>query len=58
MRRMQPDDVLELQRAQHERQLVPLSSFATVHWISGPSQLVGFNGYPSVRICRRGQARL
>jgi multidrug efflux pump len=26
-----------------------MSSFATVHWSVGPSQIVGFNYYPSVR---------
>ena len=31
-------------------QLVPLSSFATVDWARGPTQIVGFNYYPSVRI--------
>ena len=36
-------------------QLVPMSSFATVQWSSGPSQIVGFNYYPSVRIS--GQAK-
>ena len=30
--------------------MVPLSSFATAEWGYGPAQIVGYNGYPSVRI--------
>ena len=30
--------------------LVPMSSFASVKWATGPAQIVGFNYYPSVRI--------
>ena len=30
----------------------------TAHWSVGPTQIVGFNGYPSVRISGIGQARL
>src|SRR5207248_2576674 len=30
--------------------LVPFSSFATIRWIIGPTQIVGFNYYPAVRI--------
>jgi len=33
---------------------VPLSAFAHVEWVKGPAQVVGYNGYPSVRIS--GQA--
>ncbi|WP_163359849.1 efflux RND transporter permease subunit, partial [Klebsiella aerogenes] len=29
---------------------VPLQSFAQVQWTMGPSQVVGFNGYPSIKI--------
>jgi multidrug efflux pump len=31
-------------------QLVPFSAFATIEWSKGPTQIVGFNYYPSVRI--------
>ena len=48
--RMQPDDILTLQRAQQQGQPVPLSSFATTRWITGPTQTVGFNYYPSMSI--------
>jgi multidrug efflux pump len=37
-------------------QLVPMSSFATVQWATGPSQIVGFNYYPSVRISGEAKA--
>ncbi|WP_223252264.1 efflux RND transporter permease subunit [Paracoccus mutanolyticus] len=30
--------------------MVPFSSFASVTWEQGPSQVVGYNGYPSIRI--------
>src|SRR5206468_8458445 len=35
--------------------LVPFSSFATVEWAKGPTQIAGFNYYPAVRIS--GEAR-
>src|SRR3546814_3519105 len=28
----------------------PLSAFARVEWVRGPTQLVGYNGYPAVRV--------
>jgi len=37
------------------RNLVPLSSFASIQWGKGPSQIVGFNYYPTIRIS--GEAR-
>ncbi len=30
--------------------MVPFSSFARVAWVTGPTQVVGFNGYPAVRL--------
>lgn len=35
---------------------MPLSSFATVRWLVGPAQIVGFNYYPSVRISGAARA--
>ncbi len=43
---------------QPQGQLVPFSAFATVEWAKGPTQIVGFNYYPSVRISGEAQARL
>ncbi|MDX3925114.1 MAG: efflux RND transporter permease subunit [Shinella sp.] len=53
-KRMQTDDLLRLNVRNSNGGMVPLSSFATVEWIRGPSQIVGYNGYPSIRIS--GQA--
>ena len=56
--RMQADDMLTYNVKNSRGQLVPFSSFATVEWAKGPTQIVGFNGYPSVRISGEAQARL
>jgi multidrug efflux pump len=48
--RMQPDEILAYNVRNSQGRLVPLSSFASVGWAVGPTQVVGFNYYPSVRI--------
>ncbi|MBR2819976.1 MAG: multidrug efflux RND transporter permease subunit [Reyranella sp.] len=48
--RMNPDGILAYNVRNSLGQLVPFSSFATVEWAKGPTQIVGFNYYPSVRI--------
>jgi multidrug efflux pump len=48
--RMQPDQVLNYQVRNKDGKLVPLSSFASTRWLVGPTQIVGFNYYPAVRI--------
>jgi multidrug efflux pump len=53
--RMQADEILTYNVRNGRGQLVPVSSFATARWSVGPSQIVGFNYYPSVRIS--GSAR-
>jgi multidrug efflux pump len=53
--RMQADDILKFNVRNSQGQLVPIASFATVEWEVGPTQIVGFNYYPSVRIS--GSAR-
>jgi multidrug efflux pump len=53
--RMQTDDILTFNVRNSKGSLVPFSSFASVRWIVGPTQLVGFNYYPAVRIS--GSAR-
>src|SRR5829696_2974794 len=55
MGRMRADDMLSYYVKNADGQLVPFSSFATVEWAKGPTQIVGFNYYPSVRIS--GEAR-
>jgi multidrug efflux pump len=48
--RMQADDLLNFHVRNGEGRLVPFSSFASLRWKVGPTQLIGFNYYPSVRI--------
>ncbi|MDE1158181.1 MAG: efflux RND transporter permease subunit [Neorhizobium sp.] len=52
--RMQAADLLNLNVRNSNGGMVPISSFANVEWVRGPSQVVGYNGYPSMRIA--GQA--
>ncbi|MCD0423148.1 multidrug efflux RND transporter permease subunit [Rubrivivax sp. JA1024] len=53
--RMNGDDILAYTVKNSRGQLVPFSSFATVEWAKGPTQIVGFNYYPAIRIS--GEAR-
>ncbi len=48
--RMQPDDVLRINVLNSKGQAVPLSAFASTHWVTGPMQTVRYNGYPAMRI--------
>ena len=48
--RMQQNEILAYKVRNEHGELVPFSSFATLNWSIGPSQIVGFNYYPSVRI--------
>ncbi|OON61084.1 multidrug efflux RND transporter permease subunit [Massilia sp. KIM] len=48
--RMQPDDLLRLNALNLQGQPVPLSSFATTRWITGPMQTIRYNGYPAMSI--------
>jgi multidrug efflux pump len=52
--RMQTADLLKLTVRNAQGGMVPLSAFSRVEWVKGPAQVVGYNGYPSVRI--NGQA--
>jgi multidrug efflux pump len=52
--RMQTKDLLNLNVRNASGGMVPFSAFARVEWSKGPSQIVGYNGYPAVRI--NGQA--
>jgi multidrug efflux pump len=53
--RMKAEDILNYNVKNSRGQLVPLSSFASVEWSRGPTQIAGFNYYPAVRIS--GEAR-
>jgi len=48
--RMQADDLLRLNASNAKGEAVPLSAFASTHWIKGPMQTVRYNGYPAMRI--------
>ena len=48
--RMQPEDMLQLNAANQQGKLVPLSAFATTHWVNGAMQTIRYNGYPAMRI--------
>jgi len=48
--RFQPDDLLTYSVRNSSGAMVPFSSFARVVWTTGPTQIIGFNGYPAVRI--------
>ena len=48
--RMTVESVLKLNVRNAQGGMVPLSAFATAEWAFGPAQLVGYNGYPSMRI--------
>lgn len=48
--RLQAEDLLKLNVRNANGGMVPLSSFAIVEWRKGAAQIVGYNGYPSVRI--------
>ncbi|WP_342640385.1 efflux RND transporter permease subunit [Rhodoligotrophos ferricapiens] len=48
--RMTAEDLLRLNVRNANGGMVPLSAFASVSWEKGPTQIIGYNGYPSVRI--------
>lgn len=48
--RMQTEDLLELRVRNANGGMVPMSAFANVEWIKGPTQVAGYNGYPALRI--------
>ena len=53
--RMQAQDILNFNVRNADGRLVPFSSFASLKWKVGPTQLIGFNYYRSIRIS--GSAR-
>jgi len=48
--RVNAEDLLKLNVRNASGSMVPFSSFATVEWKKGATQVVGYNGYPSIRI--------
>jgi multidrug efflux pump len=49
-RRMQSQDLLQLNAPNAQGKLVPFSAFASTRWISGAMQTVRYNGYPAMRL--------
>ncbi|MDO4997912.1 MAG: efflux RND transporter permease subunit [Neisseria sp.] len=48
--RMQPEDILNLTVKNSAGTAVPLSSVATVKWVTGQEQSERFNGYPAMQL--------
>jgi multidrug efflux pump len=48
--RMQPDDLLRINALNAQGQPVPLSSFASTEWTTGPMQTNRYNGYPAMKL--------
>jgi multidrug efflux pump len=48
--RMQPEDLLKLYVPNNKGQQVPVSAFATTRWVTGPVQMIRYNGYPAMKI--------
>jgi multidrug efflux pump len=48
--RMQPEDLLRINAMNTKGQPVPLSAFATTHWVTGPMQTTRYNGYSAMSI--------
>src|SRR5690606_24127117 len=49
-RRLQADDLSKLYARSTSGAMVPFSSFITSKWITGPVQLIRYNGYPAMKI--------
>jgi multidrug efflux pump len=49
-RRMQPEDILRLNVRSSTGTMVPFASFSQTRWVTGPIQLVRYNGYPAYRL--------
>jgi multidrug efflux pump len=48
-KRMKAEDIMDLSVRNAKNQMVPMRSIAQVKWVMGPSQVVGFNGFPSIK---------
>jgi multidrug efflux pump len=49
-RRLQPQDIMQLNVRSSSGAMVPFSSFSSSRWTQGPVQLVRYNGYPAIRL--------
>ncbi len=50
LQRLNAADLLNYGVKNAQGTMVPMSSFADLKWSVGPAQIIGFNGYQSVRI--------
>jgi multidrug efflux pump len=48
--RVQPEDLMKLYVRNTQGAMVPFASFASTRWITGPVQLIRYNGYPAMKI--------
>jgi multidrug efflux pump len=48
--RLSVEDLMSLYVRNSNGGVVPLSTFAKAEWITGPTQVVNYNGYPTMRI--------
>ncbi|SNS42421.1 multidrug efflux pump [Noviherbaspirillum humi] len=48
--RLQPEDILKLNVRNTQGNMVPFSAFTNIRWVTGPVQLVRYNGYPAMKI--------
>jgi multidrug efflux pump len=48
--RLQPEDLDKLYARSASGSMVPFSAFVSSHWITGPVQLVRYNGYPAYKL--------
>lgn len=49
-KRLMPEDIDKLFARSSRGTMVPFSAFATNRWVTGPVQLVRFNGYPAMKL--------
>lgn len=48
--RMQPEDLMSISVTNNQGVAIPLSTFATANWVTGPMQVIQYNGYPAMKI--------
>ncbi|MDO8298526.1 efflux RND transporter permease subunit [Lacisediminimonas sp.] len=48
--RLRPEDLMKLHVRNSQGNMVALSSFSQSRWVTGPVQLVRYNGYPAIKL--------
>lgn len=48
--RLQPEDLAKLYARNAKGEMVPFSAFVSSQWLTGPVQLIRYNGYPAMKI--------